>query len=561
MQIEALLPEAGRLAVQRIRIEPAKILLELRCTDDAVLCPDCQCPARRGHSRYIRMINDLPWRGVPMVIQWQARRFFCDNPDCQRRIFAEQLPGLVARHGRNTVKMNQALVAIGLECGGEPGRRLTANLGITTSGDTLLRRVRATSPPGDLHPDTIGIDDFAFRKGQRYGTVIVDHQSHKVVDLLPERSSGSTSNWLATQPQVRVVTRDRSSLYANGITDANPQAVQVADRFHLHVNLRDALIRLLDRHHQEVTAATHAAATGQQPAEPVLADAQPQVCAINAMESATPSASEEAVVPTRQAQLSMDRRARRLARYEQVRQLRDRGVGVRAIARQMKLGRETVKRFVRAGSFPERAKTQRARCLDSYHQQLRQLYDSGIHSATELHRQLRSKGFTGSDYAVRRYIAAWRDPAERGRVSGPRPTAKPAKPVRVSSNRLSWLLLKDEIERDADEHKLIDQLLTTCKEIRVGVAMAREFKPALAEHRAEDLWAWTTRATQLEVPAEIRSFAEGLVRDAASVAPAVQLTWSNGRAEGHVNRIKLIKRKMYGRANFDLLRKRVLCGR
>ena len=123
MEIESLLPEAGRLMVERLRIDPVGILIELRCRDVSAQCPECKSLSRRLHSKYLRIIDDLPWRGTPVVIHWRARKFFCDNPGCRRRIFAEQLSGLVARRGRNSTQLEGTLVGIGLECGGEPGRR------------------------------------------------------------------------------------------------------------------------------------------------------------------------------------------------------------------------------------------------------------------------------------------------------------------------------------------------------------------------------------------------------------------------------------------------------
>jgi transposase len=556
MDVESLLPEAGRLVVERLSIEPAGILMELRCRDVSSQCPACKCPSRRVHSKYLRTIGDLPWRNTPVVIHWRARKFFCDNPDCRRRVFAEQLPGLVARRGRNSAQLEKTLVDIGLECGGEPGRRLAAELGISTSGDTILRRLRCIAAESDLHPQTIGIDDFAFRKGHHYGTVIVDHESGRVMDLLPERSSDSTADWLRAQPQVKVVTRDRSALYASGITAANPQVVQVADRFHLHVNLREAVVRMLDRHHQDVTAAATAAANPQ-PASPLETD-KPQSMPLQ--DNAIIAATVEPSPLSKGAQHSLNRRAKRLARYEQILQLHQSGVGIRAIAKQMGMGRETVKKFLRAGAFPERARTRRSSLVDRYIDELRRLWESGIHNAMELYRHIAAQGFRGSSHLIRRYIALWRDPVQQSDASGSRPKSKasPATPTRISSNRLSWLLMKEDIERDAGEQKLIGQLLAGCEPLRIGIDLAKAFKQALANQQPRDLWAWTQQAMQDVVPTEIKSFAEGLVRDAASVEPAVKLKWNNGRAEGHVNRIKLIKRKMYGRAKFDLLRIRVL---
>jgi transposase len=254
-----------RVEVRHLAIRPDLIVIQIACRGESAQCPSCSSPSRRVHSRYMRTIADLRWRGTPVAWRWQVRRFFCDDIQCPRRIFAERLEQIAPERGRSTRRLNETLATIGLECGGEPGGRLSAELGILTSGDTLLRRVRAIPLHVELKPRSIGIDDFALRRGHRYGTVVVDHESHRVVDLLPERSSESTARWLVLQPQVEVVTRDRSALYAKGITAANPNAIQVADRFHLHANLREALVRLLDRHHREISAAAK-----------VLADSTPK---------------------------------------------------------------------------------------------------------------------------------------------------------------------------------------------------------------------------------------------------------------------------------------------
>jgi transposase len=236
------------------------------------------------------------------------------------------------------------------------------------------------------------------------------------------------------------------------------------------------------------------------------------------------------------------------------------GVGIRKIARQMRMSRRTVTRFLRAGTFPERAKKYAKRSVDAFTNTLREMWDAGEHSAVELHRRIQSKGFSRSVCMVRRCVASWRDPAMQSRTSGPRPAPRPvqARVARISSNRLSWLLLRDEIKREPDEQSLIDQVRRACEPVRVAIDMAREFAVIFKEHQAERLAQWTDQVMQDGVAIELRGFAEGLVRDWSSVKPAIELPWSNGRAEGHVNRIKLIKRQMYGRAGFDLLRIRVM---
>jgi transposase len=571
--IEAVL-DCGEqlLEVRHLAIRPDLIVIQLARRSDSVACPHCGSPSHRVHSRYMRTISDLPWRGTPVVLRWEVRRFCCDDESCRQRIFAERLEPLVMRRARTTNRLDETLAIIGMECGGEPGRRLSSELGIHTSGDSILRRVRALPLDQKLSPRMIGIDDFALRKGQRYGTVLVDHESHQVIDLLPDRSSESTAEWLKSQPQVELVTRDRSTLYAKGISASNPNAIQVADRFHLHANLRDALVRLLDRHHAEISAAAKVAAENAQALkvskptdrETIRGDVVPETAESDAQPIITSETAPLPALPdpatlSKPARLSMERRARRLEKYQKVVALQDSGMSLRAISQQLGLGRDLVTKFLRAGTFPERAKTRRPCGNNPIAGELRRLWDSNIHNARELHRRLCKTGFTGSYQMVCRQVAPWRDAEIQSHTPG-RNAHRPsqASPSRISSNRLSWLLLQGRVEQEPGEEELVQQLLSTCEPVRSAFELALEFKQVMAAGQSEPLRHWIDRASDATVPMEIRAFAEGLDRDWASVKAAVEMRWSNGRAEGHVNRIKLIKRKMYGRANFDLLRIRVM---
>jgi transposase len=549
--------------VRHLAIRPDMIVIQLGRHGESARCPSCGSASHRVQSRYMRTIADLPWRGTPVILRWEVRRFFCDDNQCAQMIFAERLEPLAPRRGRTTRRLDDALATIGVECGGEPGCRLSAELGIHTSGDTILRRVRTLPLEQKLTPRVIGIDDFALRKGHRYGTVIVDHESHRVVDLLPDRSSESTAHWLEAQPQVELVTRDRSTLYAKGISTSNPDAIQVADRFHLHANLREALVRLLDRHHAQISAAAKVAAENAKTSEESTPTGEEAIQAdVAQAEYATALIINEPGPATlsKAARLSLERRERRLEKYQKVIALQDRGLSLRAIAQQLGMGRDSVTKFLRAGSFPERARTRRPRGINPVADQLRRLWDSGIHNATELHHKLRATGFTGSYEMVRRQVAPWRDAVTQSRTPGRNPRPRPigSKPLRISSDRLSWLLLQNELQREPGEEELIQQLLGACEPVRTACDLVLQFKQIMPAGQSEPLRQWIGRARGAEIAMEIRSFAEGLERDWPSVKAAVELPWSNGRAEGHVNRIKLIKRKMYGRANFDLLRIRVM---
>jgi transposase len=259
------------------------------------------------------------------------------------------------------------------------------------------------------------------------------------------------------------------------------------------------------------------------------------------------------------AQRSQDYRARRIAQYQQVLALHQEHWSIRQIVRQTGLNVHTVLKYVRADAFPERAKLQTQHAIDRFAGQLRTWWDAGERNAQVLHRKLGLLGFTGSVHMVTRCVAPWREPRRRrpsDPACGPRPAQPP--PRRISSKRLSWLLLQDQIERKPDEQMLIDQLTKDCPPVRKAVDLAREFRGIFKERQPAKLLEWIDRAKDNEMPSQLKNFAQGLEQQWPSVKAAVELPWNNGRAEGHVNRIKLIKRQMYGRANFDLLRIRVM---
>jgi len=247
MNTAALLadPTATRLVCIRPSLRPITLVV----TTSALWaeCPSCHRRSTRVHSRYVRRVADLPWHGIAVRLELHTRRFRCRNSLCAQRIFSERQPRVVAHYARKTVRLNAALELIGFAVGGEAGARLARELGLAVSPDTLLRRLRVASQKELTTPRIIGVDDFAFRRGQRYGTLLVDLVRRCPIDLLPDREAETLSAWLKAHPGIEIVTRDRSKTYASGITDGAPTAVQIADRWHLLKNLREALERLLKR--------------------------------------------------------------------------------------------------------------------------------------------------------------------------------------------------------------------------------------------------------------------------------------------------------------------------
>ena len=350
-------------------------------------CPCCRVESRRIHSWYERHLQDLPWHGFQVDIEWRSRKFFCDNPQCERRIFTEQLPEVAEAHARRTSRLVLTLRMIGLACGGEPGARLANRLGMTASGDILLKIVRGGSLPTHPAAQVIGVDDWAYRRGQRYGTLICNLETHRPIDLLPDRAAESFEAWLLLHPGIKVVARDRGDFYARGADSGAPQAVQVADRWHLLRNMSDVLRRLVDRHPRQIAEAWQSAVSGVN--TPVVARELPE----------SPPATSKAI--------GYYHDARRRALYDRVHLLHQQGKSQREIARELEMDRETVQRYLRASSYPERPRPCRRTPIDPYRAVLWERWRAGCRNAAELYRELVAAGFTGSYYMVGRCLRQW----------------------------------------------------------------------------------------------------------------------------------------------------------
>ncbi|MEA2525371.1 MAG: hypothetical protein QOF73_2598 [Thermomicrobiales bacterium] len=542
----AILPIPRSFHVETLLLDEAglTILAATEATD--VRCPVCCEPADRVHSRYTRTLADLPWAGVAVRFRIRARRFFCDNPTCPRRIFAERLAGIAQECAHRTDRQREALEAIAFVAGGEAGARLAAELGYRVSPDTLLRLIRR-SPEVDLPaPTVLGVDDWAYRKGRRYGTILVDLERHRPIDLLPDRTAEALAVWLAAHPGVRLVTRDRSGAYAEGIAAGAPVAVQVADRWHLVDNLRASMQQVLERQRARLPPLPVAPA-------PDAVDAAPPPISPDR----TPLGSYGRVSP-RQERARQAARARRLGRYERVAALRQRGWTVRRIAREVGISERTVNRWVAAGQFPERKRRAEARRLLAEHRPyLDRRWAEGCHTVARLCRELRERGYTGSCTLVYGYAACLRTgipppettPAPR---TGAPPPAQPLPPREVA-----WLLLRTADKLTESERQYLEAVRQADPALATAVDLTREFL-AMVRHRQPDrLDAWLLTASASGI-AELQGLVAGLERDKAAVAAALSERWSNGQTEGQVLRLKLIKRQGYGRATFDLLRKRVL---
>ncbi len=553
MQIDRLLPGSAQLHLTHVLMTEAAVTLTAVTNQSAAACPCCAEVSTRVHSRYWRTIADLPWAGVPVSLRVHVRKFFCHNVRCQRAIFAERLPTIVATSARRTVRLATNQRQIGLDHGGEAGARTVAQVGMPTSPDTLLRLVRRAPACEAPTPRVLGVDDWSFRKGRTYGTLLVDLEQHQPIDLLPDRTAELLEQWLHAHPSVEIISRDRAGAYADAATRGAPQALQVADRFHLVQNLREALQRLLDRHQ----AARVAASTPPAPPDPSPTTNSGVATAV-AQPAATPA-------PTRGEQDQAERRARRHARYDAVRALANAGWSIRAIAREVHLSRDTVRRFLAAGTFPERAQPRpRPSLLDAYIPYMRTRWQAGCDNGMQLWREIDAQGYPGSRALVARWVAQQRGvlPSTSGHPV-PRRGRRPAPPrpqpsIRpISARRAAWLLVRRPTDLAATERDVLTRLLAACPAAATVYPLAQAFGMMVRERHSAALDGWLHAAVMSGIP-ELLSFVVGIQRDKAAVVAGLTVAWSQGQVEGQVNRLKLIKRSMYGRANFDLLRQRVL---
>ena len=538
MEVPVTLALPRELEITEIEMIDDIFTITAHSTRICPCCPLCNTPAQRFHSQYIRQIMDLPSGGNRICLQVLVRKCFCDVSMCARKIFAERLAPFVEPLARVTTRLFQVVQAIGLATGGMMGARLADRLGIRTSWMTVLRRIMALSTEPVEKLSEIGVDDFAFRRGHKYGTILVDMISHKVIDVLPDRKSETVAAWMSEHPEITLVSRDRGGDYATAARLGAPQAIQVADRFHLAKNLSEIVEVVLARIRPEIRQTIQSEENLQED-DFLLTDWKPK------------SEGEE-----QQAHLA--RQAERRDCYQQMMQWYEQGLPTRDIAHRSGVTRRTVQNWRQKGAPYEKPRRKRSSCFDPYAEQAIALVQNGTSSSLQVWHALRAQGFRGSYNTVHRFLETLPGYIKQRRGNVELSKTIPEHPLHnFKAQEAVWLFMRDPHDLDEKDQSILQALLQASPTAHTLYQLVQEFLTLLRQREGERLDAWLEKAKISQI-GEFSRIVKSIERDKAAVQAGMTVPQNNGLVEGKVNKLKLLKRMMYGRAAFPLLRQRVL---
>ena len=474
-----------------------EIILQASSQSKSAICPYCQESSDQRHSSYKRKPQALPCCNRRIRLLLIVQRYFCKNPACEHKTFAERIPDTAQFYAHRTNWLTDLIQILAFEMSAEAAARVAWQMKIEISPDTILRLVRtATIGKGDK-VRVLGIDDWALKKGQSYGTILIDLEKRRTIDLLPDRTKETLQDWLQQHPEVEIVTRDRSFEYRFGINAGASQALQVVDRWHLLHNLREKLQEILPK-----------------------------------------------LLKTTKFKLKKDQTptySKRKALFDTVKYLAAKGYSQRSIAHTLGIARGTVIHYIVKEQFPDwQSDSFRPTQIDPYASYLRKRWQSGCHDVTALWNELQQLGYTGRRQNVFRFVKRFQNKG----------------PLR-SSRQIVWLFMKDPEDLVAEERDELRQIVKQSAKLQAVYQLAQTFVSMLVQQTSDGFDAWLVSMENCGIK-KLQNFAISLQQDYDAVKASLVYDWSNGQVEGQVNRLKTIKRQMYGRANFDLLRQRVL---
>ena len=518
--------------IETIEVSEHTVLVHLYATLPTAPCPQCGTPGSRIHSRYQRTIADIAFGRRHLLLKLQVRKWICRESSCPQRIFAERFPGLIRRYARMTDRLVEALQSVGVATNGADAARILSALGIPTTAKTIIRHVLRLPLPDEGSVQEVGIDEWAWRKGHHYGTILVNLAERRIVQLLADRSVETSKAWLRTHPEIRTVSRDRGKLFREAATDGAPQAQQVVDRFHLQKNFAEALEKFFRRHTRVLKRAAHLSAGQNRPA----------------VKKARPSKGEQ------------ERRKRhqgRMAIHKRIWQLYRKGYHKEDIAHLVGVSSQSVYRALKQETPPApRRRSRSSSIVDPYLPYLIARWNQGCHNVARLYEELVAQGYTGTPRTLQMRLRPFRQT-----VAHPVSKQTVIWDKSPSPRNVALMMVRPAPNRTPEQATYLDQLIQSNEMIAVVFHLAQDFGHLLRQREGRERleqWKAAVRASGI---AELIAFVDGLADDAEAVANGCSLTWSNGMVEGFVNKVKAIKRSSYGQAGFPLLQRRVLLHR
>jgi transposase len=517
------------LDLDNIEIHGQRVVVHLHATSPTVACPQCGTAGSRVHSRYQRTIADVAFGGHSLVLKLQVRKWMCPEVSCTRKIFAERFPGFVQRYARMTDRLIKILQSVGVITNGADAAQIATSFGVPTTAKTIIRRVLQLPLPHEGEVAKVGIDEWAWKKGHRYGTILVDLERRRIVQLLAERSVETSTAWLRTHPEIDLVSRDRGKIFQEAATEGAPQAKQVVDRFHLQKNFAEALEKFF-RKQDRVLKKVIQGYTGKK-------------------RSAERTAVSEKVAQERRA-----RHRPRVSMHKRIWKLYRQGYHKEQIAQLVGVSSSTVYRSLeQEAPPPPRQRARSSSIVDPYLSYLTSRWNQGCHNVARLYEEIVAQGYTGTQRTLQMRLRPFRS-------QGTRPVSKQTviwdKPP--SSRGVALMMVRPAQSRTREQTAYLDQLIQSNETTAVVFELVQDFGRLLRKREGQarlEQWKATVQASGI---AELIAFVDGLTDDAEAVANGCSLTWSNGMVEGFINKVKWMKRSSYGQAGFPLLQRRVL---
>ena len=545
MSLAQFLPSIPGLAYASSEFDLSCAIIYARSTCTEACCPLCGVSSTKPHSYYTRKPQDLTWVGKEYRLVLCVRRFFCKENSCPQKIFVERFGEALPVYSRKTGRMLRLIEILGFALGGKAGAWVAQQIGIDISADTVIRILLKKPDQEFPTPKVLGIDDWSFRKGKTYGTILVDLEKQQTIDLLPDREAETLIQWLKDHPGVEIISRDRASAYSAGAEEGAPEAIQVADRWHLLKNVRELFQKIFEANRRVlIQACEQFEPTGKAEKAEGFLD---KTLEINGQQIKEEPTDEKETISKE----LMNTKSQQEINYDKVKLLHAQKVKVSKIAREVGISRGTVYKYINADVFPQKSPK---RCLlTPYLPFLNKRIKAGL-KKVELWQEVVKLGYKGNYRGFCHVMCQYYPEEKKGKNAT---SPKPDYLKQYSPRRLSYLLIKKEDKQTDADKQFFQHLYETAPSIKQATELILELCEMIRKRKGDQFDDWLNRAENSEMT-QIVNFAAGIRSDYEAVKNACTIEWSNGQVEGQVNRLKMIKRQMYGRAGFQLLRKRVV---